>query len=118
METTSSQWLFCASPPYCLQINITPHSEPMPVQLYWRSVRKKEYRLYFSAGRECRELGEGDFTVFRLTETQWQAVVENSAGAEPEQWERLPFTLSELAVHPEFVTFTAIDIPETRVCGK
>ncbi|CDM88670.1 conserved protein of unknown function [Xenorhabdus bovienii] len=35
MKTTSYQWLFRASQPYCLQINMTPPPEPMPVQLCW-----------------------------------------------------------------------------------
>ncbi|PHM37771.1 hypothetical protein Xmau_03733 [Xenorhabdus mauleonii] len=118
METTSSQWLFCASQPYCLQITMTPSSEPVPVQLYWRSVRKKASRLYLGAGQESRELGDGDFTVFRLTETQWQAAIDGQAEREPEQWEPLPFTLSELAVHPEFSIFTPIGITEAVACEK
>ncbi|WP_323866084.1 hypothetical protein [Xenorhabdus cabanillasii] len=94
---------------------MTSCSAPTPVQLYWRSVRKKACRLYLSMGQEVRELGDGDVTVFRLSEAQWQALVD---GKEPEQWEPLPFTLSELAVHPEFATFTALGITETGVCEK
>ncbi|CDG22548.1 hypothetical protein XPG1_2901 [Xenorhabdus poinarii G6] len=118
MENTSSQWIFSAGSPYCLQVSVTSRAEPAQVQLYWRTVRKKACRLYLSAGRECQPLCDGDFTVFRLTQTQWQAVVENKESAEPEQWERLPFTLSELAVHPEFATFTAIGTTETEPCGN
>ncbi|MBD2786721.1 hypothetical protein ID858_18640 [Xenorhabdus sp. DI] len=118
MEKIVPQWLFSAGFPYCLQVHVTPLIEPALVQLYWRSVRKKAGRLYLSTNRECRLLCDGDFTVFRLTQTQWQAVVENKAEAEPEQWERLPFTLSELAVHPEFATFTAIGTTETEPCAN
>ncbi|CDG22250.1 conserved protein of unknown function [Xenorhabdus poinarii G6] len=70
------------------------------------------------SGRECQPCWDGDFTVFPWTQTQWQAVVETKESAEPEQWERLPFTLSELAVHPEFATFTAIGTTETEPCGN
>ncbi|MDC9597810.1 hypothetical protein [Xenorhabdus anantnagensis] len=118
METTSSQWLFCASQPYCLQISITPHTEPTSVQLDWRHVRTKGSQLYLSSGNECRLLNDGDFIVFRLTEIQWQAVVERHAEPAPEQWERLPFTLSELAVHPEFATFIIISSMEAQGCEK
>ncbi len=118
MEKTPSQWIFSAGSPYCLQVPVTSRAEPAQVQLYWRAVRKKACRLYLSAGRECQPLSDGDFTVFRLTQTQWQAVVENKESAEPEQWARLPFTLSELAVHPEFATFDFLGITEAGVCGK
>ncbi|MBD2794097.1 hypothetical protein [Xenorhabdus szentirmaii] len=118
METISSQWLFCASQPYCLQITMALGSEPAPVQLYWRSVRKKASRLYLGAGQESRELGDGDFTVFRLTETQWQAVIDGQAERAPEQWAPLPFTLSELAVHPEFATFDFLGMTEADACEK
>ncbi|MBD2806788.1 hypothetical protein ID855_19305, partial [Xenorhabdus sp. ZM] len=60
METSSSQWLFSAGQPYCLRVNITSRSEPVPVQLYWRAVRKKARRLYLSVGQACWELGDGD----------------------------------------------------------
>ncbi|REF26449.1 hypothetical protein BDD26_1092 [Xenorhabdus cabanillasii] len=118
MEKTPSQWIFSAGSPYCLQVSVMSLTEPARVQLYWRAVRKKECRLYLSTGRECQPLSDGDFTVFRLTETQWQAVVEGKASMAPEQWVPLPFTLSELAVHPEFAMFTALGIPEAAVCGK
>ncbi len=102
--------LFSASLPYCLQVHMKTLSEfAEPVQLYWRRFRKKDIRLYLSAGRECQPLFDGDFTVFRLTEAQWQAVVEKHEKAAPENWEVQPFTLQELAVHPEFATFTVID---------
>ncbi|MDE1492594.1 hypothetical protein [Xenorhabdus bovienii] len=118
MEKTPSQWIFSAGSPYCLQVPVTSRAEPARVQLYWRAVRKKECRLYLSTGSECQPLSDGDFTVFRLTETQWQAVVEGKVSMAPEQWAPLPFTLSELAVHPEFAMFTALGIPEAAVCGK
>ncbi|AYA39144.1 hypothetical protein HZS38_00245 [Xenorhabdus nematophila] len=118
MEKTPSQWIFSAGSPYCLQVLVTSRAEPARVQLYWCAVRKKECRLYLSAGRECQPLSDGDFTVFRLTETQWQAVVDGKVSMAPEQWEPLPFTLSELAVHPEFATFDFPGITETTVCGK
>ncbi|WP_254361328.1 hypothetical protein [Photorhabdus heterorhabditis] len=50
---------------------VTCLSEPARVQLDWCFVDKEEYRLYLSAGREYRLLGDGDVTVFRLTEMQW-----------------------------------------------
>ncbi|MBC8946340.1 hypothetical protein [Xenorhabdus indica] len=118
METTSSPWLFCASPPYCLQINITEQAEPTLVQLDWRSARTKGSQLTLFSSNESRLLNDGDFTVFRLTDTQWQTVVESHATPAPEQWERLPFTLSELAVHPEFSTFTLISGTEAQGCEK
>ncbi|QTL40878.1 hypothetical protein HGO23_05895 [Xenorhabdus budapestensis] len=118
MEKPVFQWLFSASQPYCLQVPVTCLSEPARVQLDWRFVDKEEYRLYLSAGREYRLLGDGDVTVFRLTDMQWQAIVEGNAEAQPEQWERQPFTLSELAVHPEFATFTAIGTTESGSCRK
>ncbi|MDE9541220.1 hypothetical protein [Xenorhabdus bovienii] len=118
MEKIPSQWIFSAGSPYCLQVPVTSRVAPARVQLYWRAIRKKECRLYLSVDRECQPLSDGDFTVFRLTETQWQAVVEGKISMAPEQWERLPFTLSELAVHPEFAMFTALGIPEAAVCGK
>ncbi|PHM46589.1 hypothetical protein [Xenorhabdus miraniensis] len=118
MEISSFQGLFCAGQPYCLQIKITAHTEPLSVQLDWRSDRNKARQLCLSFGKTCHRLDDGDVTVFRLTDTQWQAMVENRASAEPEQWARQPFTLSELAVHPEFATFTAINTPETQVCRK
>jgi hypothetical protein len=107
MEPIFSHGLFCASPPYCLQINMAPHAEPAPVQLDWQPAHTKGSRLYCPAGDKCRQLHDGDFTVFRLTETQWQAML--AGNADTERWQRLPFTVSELAVHPEFATFTAID---------
>ncbi|MBD2807109.1 hypothetical protein ID855_21115, partial [Xenorhabdus sp. ZM] len=64
------------------------------------------------------ELGDGDVTVFRLTENQWQAQVAGNAEAQSEQWETLPFTLSELAVHPEFATLTALGMMETDLCEQ
>ncbi|MGJ0624655.1 hypothetical protein [Xenorhabdus bovienii] len=116
MEQISAQWLFIANPPYCLQINRPPQAEPVPVQLDWRPVRKKLSRLSLLVGRECRWLGDGDFTVFRLTTAQWQAVVEGNAEVHPEQWEPMPFTLSELAVHPEFAIFTTVGMTEAGKC--
>ncbi|MEQ1965511.1 hypothetical protein ABLA30_00310 [Xenorhabdus nematophila] len=118
MEKIPSQWILSAGSPYCLQVPVTSLAEPTRVQLYWRAVRKKECRLYLSTGRGCQSLSDGDFTVFRLTETQWQAVVDGKVSMAPEQWEPLPFTLSELAVHPEFATFTVLGTLETTVCGK
>ncbi|WP_416777806.1 hypothetical protein ACNFJN_06255 [Xenorhabdus budapestensis] len=118
MEKPVFQWLFSASQPYCLQVNTPLRSEQTWVQLDWHPVRKSKRRLYLSADRECWPLGDGDFIVFRLTEIQWQAIIEGKARTEPEQWERLPFTVSELAVHPEFATFTAIGTLETEICGK
>ncbi|MBI6549791.1 hypothetical protein [Xenorhabdus lircayensis] len=118
MEKPPSQWLFSAGSPYCLQVPVTSRAEPAQVQLYWRAVRKKECRLYLSVDRECQPLSDGDFTVFRLTETQWQAVVEGKACIEPEHWKPLPFTLSELAVHPEFATFDFLSMTERDVCEK
>ncbi|PHM37737.1 hypothetical protein Xmau_03697 [Xenorhabdus mauleonii] len=81
-------------------------------------MRKKASRLYLGVGQESQELGDGDFRVFRLTETQWQTLVEGNADVEPEQWELLPFTLSELAVHPEFATFDFLGMTETGACEK
>ncbi|MGJ0629909.1 hypothetical protein [Xenorhabdus bovienii] len=102
--------LFSASLPYCLQVHMKLVSDVSePVQLYWRRLRKKDICLYLSAGREYQQLSDGDFTVFRLTEARWQAVVEKREKAAPENWEMQPFTLQELAVHPEFATFTVID---------
>ncbi|MEQ2024891.1 hypothetical protein ABLB84_03715 [Xenorhabdus szentirmaii] len=118
METSFSQWLFSAGQPYCLLITMASSSEPVPVQLYWRAVRKKECRLYLSIGRECRILSDGDFTVFRLTETQWQTLVEGKVRIQSEPWESLPFTLSELALHPEFATLTALGMLETDLCEQ
>ncbi|MDC9622440.1 hypothetical protein PSI22_12530 [Xenorhabdus sp. XENO-7] len=118
MEKTPSQWIFSAGSPYCLQVSVMSLTEPARVQLYWRAVRKKECRLYLSTDRKCQPLSDGDFTVFRLTETQWQAVVDGKVSMAPEQWVPLPFTLSELAVHPEFATFTVLGTPEAAVCGK
>lgn len=118
METTSSPWLFCASQPYCLQITITAQAEPTPLQLDWRHVRTQGSQLTLFSGNEYRRFYDGDFTVFRLTDTQWQAVVESYAAPAPEQWERLSFTLSELAVHPEFATFTLLRSTEAQGCEK
>ncbi|WP_340621558.1 hypothetical protein [Xenorhabdus siamensis] len=118
MEHTPSHWLFCTSQPYCLQINMTPCVEQAPIQLDWRPSHKKDSRLYLTIGNRCRLLSDGDFTVFRLTEIQWQAVIAGKIRAKSEQWERLPFTVSELAVHPEFATFTAIGITEIQLCEK
>ncbi|KLU14331.1 MULTISPECIES: hypothetical protein [Xenorhabdus] len=118
MEKPVFRWLFSASQPYCLQINRPPHAEPVPVQLYWRPVHKKTSRLYFAIGNACQQLGDGDFTVLRLSDKQWQSMVAGNNETEPEQWERLPFTVSELAVHPEFATFTVIGTTETDICGK
>ncbi|PHM22832.1 hypothetical protein [Xenorhabdus ehlersii] len=118
MEKPVFQWLFSASQPYCLQINKPPHAEPVPVQLCWRPADKKTSRLCLAIGNACQPLGAGDFTVFRLSDTQWQSVVAGNSGAEPEQWERLAFTVSELAVHPEFVTFTAMGTTEVQRCEK
>ncbi|WP_426576134.1 hypothetical protein ACP179_16520 [Xenorhabdus stockiae] len=116
METTSSPWLFSASPPYCLQTHITPQAEPTPVQLDWRPGRTQGSQLYLFSGNESRLLNDGDFTVFRLTEFQWQSML--AGNSEVEHWECLPFTLSELAVHPEFATFTLICSPEAQGCEK
>ncbi|MDC9606903.1 hypothetical protein [Xenorhabdus griffiniae] len=118
MEKPVFQWLFSASQPYCLQINRPPHAEPVPVQLCWRPADKKTSRLCLAIGKACQPLGDGDFTVFRLSDTQWQSVVAGNSEAEPEQWERLAFTVSELAVHPEFATFTAIGTMEIQRCEK
>ncbi|MBD1228846.1 hypothetical protein [Xenorhabdus griffiniae] len=118
MEKSVFQWLFSASQPYCLQINRLSHAEPVPVQLYWWPAHQKASRLYLVIGNACQPLDDGDFTVWRLSDTQWQSVVAGNSEAEPEQWERLPFTVSELAVHPEFAAFTAIGTTETEVCGK
>ncbi|KMJ44877.1 hypothetical protein AB204_12020 [Xenorhabdus khoisanae] len=118
MEKSVFQWLFSASPPYCLQINRPPQAEPVPVQLYWRPAHQKASRLYLAIGNACQQLGDGDVIVWRLSDTQWQSMLEGNNEAEPEQWERLPFTVSELAVHPEFATFIAIGTTETDVCGK
>ncbi|MEX0447891.1 hypothetical protein [Xenorhabdus sp. SGI246] len=118
MEKPVFQWLFSASQPYCLQINRPQHAKPVPIQLYWRSAHKKTSRLCLAIGNACQPLGDGDFTVWRLSETQWQSMVAGNNETEPEQWERLPFTVSELAVHPEFATFTAIGITEIQLCEK
>ncbi|WP_237385423.1 hypothetical protein [Xenorhabdus sp. Sc-CR9] len=116
METSSSQWLFRAGQPYCLRVSITPHSASVPVQLDWRPVRKKARRLYLSTGPENRELADGEVTVFRLSESQWQTQIAGHAEAQPEQWAVLPFALSELAVHPEFATFDFLGMTETDAC--
>ncbi|MEQ1977359.1 hypothetical protein [Xenorhabdus sp. SGI240] len=118
METPVFRWLFSASQPYCLQINRPPHAEPVPVQLYWRPVHQKASRLCLAIGNACQPLGDGDFTVLRLSDKQWQSMVAGNNETEPEQWERLPFTVSELAVHPEFATLTAIGITEVQRCEK
>ncbi|KLU15842.1 MULTISPECIES: hypothetical protein [Xenorhabdus] len=118
MEKPVFQWLFSASQPYCLQVSRPPQAEPVPVQLCWRPAHQKASRLCLAIGNACQPLNDGDFTVFRLTEIQWQVVIAGKARAEPEQWERLPFTVSELAVHPEFATLTAIGITEVQRCEK
>ncbi|WP_416776451.1 hypothetical protein ACNFJN_15615 [Xenorhabdus budapestensis] len=116
MEPNFSHRLFCASPPYCLKIDMTPYPELTPVQLDWRHVCTQGSQLYLASGNESRLLNDGDLTVFRLTEFQWQSMI--AGNSEVEQWERLPFTLSELAVHPEFATFTLISSTEAQGCEK
>ncbi|WFQ79398.1 hypothetical protein PXH59_17815 [Xenorhabdus sp. SF857] len=118
METYVFRWLFSASPPYCLQVNRLPQAEPVPVQLCWRPAHQKASRLCLAIGNACQPLGDGDFTVWRLSDTQWQSMLAGNNEAEPEQWEHLAFTVSELAVHPEFTTLTAIGITEVQRCEK
>ncbi|MGJ0577167.1 hypothetical protein ACR71G_03390 [Xenorhabdus bovienii] len=118
MEKPVFQWLFSASQPYCLQINRPPHAELVSVQLYWRPAHKKTSRLCLAIGNACQQLSDGDFTVFRLSDTQWQSMVAGNNETEAEQWEQLLFTVSELAVHPEFATFAAIGTTEVQLCEK